>query len=230
MRNLSALVAALLATTVVLPAVASALTMEDLETRVQGCHVVLANVLTMPDKGVSRDLLARCRGLAVFPGVLKAGVVVGVSFGRGVVLRRDETTARWSKPVFFRIRGASVGLQAGAESIDLILLIMSEEGFERLLEEKLTLGADVSVAAGPVGREASAGTSMRFDAGILSYSRARGLFVGLSLKGVALEPDTEANEIYYGKGISIQDVLYEDKGVMTDRARGLAEVLEQAAK
>lgn len=224
------LIAALCATTPLLSPTACALTMEDLEKRIQRCHVVLANVLTMPDKGIPRDLLARCRGLAVFPGAIKAGVVVGVSFGSGVLIRRDQTSARWSKPVFFRIRGGSIGLQAGAQSTDLILLIMSEEGFERLLEERLTLGADVSVAAGPVGREASAETNIGFGVGILSYSRTKGLFAGMSLKGAALEPDTEANEVYHGKEISVQDVLYEDKGALSEAARSLVEVLEQAAQ
>ncbi|MCA1959396.1 MAG: lipid-binding SYLF domain-containing protein [Desulfomonile sp.] len=226
----SAITFTLLAAALLFPRGASALTVEDVDKRIQGCRLVLSNVLTMPDKGVPRDLLVRCRGLAVFPGVIKAGVVVGVSFGNGVVLRRDQTSGLWSKPVFFNIRGGSIGLQAGAQSTDLILLIMSEEGFERLLEEKLTLGADVSVAAGPVGREASAETSIRLNAGILSYSRAKGLFAGFSLKGAALEPDTEANEVYHGKDISVQDVLYENKGALSEAARSLVEVLDQTTK
>jgi len=230
MAYLYAITSIVLVAALLLPTIASALAMEDVDKRIQGCQLVLSNVLTMPDKGIPRDLLARCRGLAVFPGVIKAGVVVGVSYGSGVVLRRDQTSGRWSKPVFFRIRGGSVGLQAGAQSTDLILLIMSEEGFERLLEEKLTLGADLSVAAGPVGREASAETSIRFDAGILSYSRAKGLFAGFSLKGAALEPDKEANEVYHGKDVSVQDVLYEDKGALSDAGRALVEVVDQAAK
>ena len=105
---------------------------------------------------------------------------------------------------------------------------MNEEGVEGLLEDKYTLGADISVAAGPVGRQASAETSVRLDSGILSYSRSKGLFAGLALKGAALEPDNEANEIYHGKGITVQDVFYKGKGSLSDNARILIKTLEDA--
>jgi SH3 domain-containing YSC84-like protein 1 len=202
----------------------------ELDQRIQACNLVLDNVLLMPDRGIPRDLLRRCRGIAVFPGVIKAGVLVGVSYGSGVVLRRDEKTAAWSKPVFFRIRGGSIGVQAGAQSTDLILLIMSEEGVQSLLEEKFTLGAGVSVAAGPVGREASAETDMKFDVGILSYSRTKGLFAGLSFTGAVLEPDVQANEAYHGKGITVQDVLYEKQGALSDAGKALIGALENATR
>jgi SH3 domain-containing YSC84-like protein 1 len=215
-------------TIAILPVTASAATMEELDHRFLACDLVLKNVLQMPDRGIPRDLLQRCRGLAIFPGVLKLGVVVGVSFGNGAVLRRDEKTAQWSKPVFFTIRGGSIGLQVGAQSIDLILLVMSEQGVQALLEDKFTLGADVSVAAGPVGREASAETNLRFDAGILSYSRTRGLFAGLALTGAVLEPDVEANATYHGEGITVQDVLYEGNGALSDQGRLLVKTLEDA--
>ncbi len=194
------------------------------------CDSVLQNVMAMPDKGIPRDLLQRCRGLAIFPGFVKMGVVVGVAYGNGIVLHRNEKTGKWSKPAFFKIRGGSVGLQAGAQSTDLILLIMSEDGVRYLLEDQFTLGADVSVAAGPLGREASAGTDMRFRSGILWYSRSKGIFAGLSLKGASLQPDTEANEVYHGAGVTVQDVFYEDKGALSDNARALIKTLEEAAK
>jgi lipid-binding SYLF domain-containing protein len=212
------------------PASASAVTLEDLDARILACNLVLKSLLAMPDRGIPTDLLRRCRGVAVFPGVLKVGAVLDVSFGNGVILRRDEKTGQWSKPAFFRIRGGSFGLQAGAQSTDLILLFMSERSVECLLEEKFTLGADVSVAAGPVGREVSAETDMKFDAGILSYSRARGLFAGLSLKAATLVADLEANEAYHGQEITVQDVFYESKGALSDNGRLLLSTLEQAAK
>ncbi len=213
---------------VIQPATASAATAEELDRQILACDLVLKNILQMPDSGVPRDLLRRCRGLAIFPGVVKLGVVVGVSFGNGVVLRRDEKSAQWTKPVFFTIRGGSIGLQVGAQSIDLILLVMSEQGVQALLEDKFTLGADVSVAAGPVGREASAETNLRFDAGILSYSRTRGLFAGLAVTGAVLEPDVAANSTYHGTGITVQDVFYEDKGSLSDSGRLLVKTLEEA--
>ncbi len=209
---------------------ASAATFEELDTGISACNQVLKNVLEMPDRGIPRDLLQRCRGLAIFPGVIRVGLLVGASYGSGVILRRDENTAVWSKPTFFKVRGGSLGVQIGAQSTDLILLLMSEESVQRLLEERFILGADVSVAAGPIGREASAETNVRFESGILSYSRSRGLFAGLALNGASLEPDAVANEIYHGAGVSVQDVFYEGKGALSDNARGLMQTLDEATR
>ena len=203
-------------------------TFEDLDQRILKCKVVLQNVLTMPDRGIPRDLLRRGRGLAVFPGVIEVSVVLGMSYGNGVVVRRDENTGMWSKPAFFRIRGGSLGAQVGAQSVDLILLMMSEEGVQGLLEDRFTLGADIAVAAGPVGRDASAETNLRFQAGILSYSRSRGLFAGIAVTGASLQPDTPANDVYHGKGITVQDVFYEDMGSLSDNGRILIETLNEA--
>lgn len=201
--------------------------LDELDKRILTCDVALKNVMAMPDAGIPADLLQRCRGLAIFPGVVKVGAVIGVSFGSGIILRRDENTGKWSKPVFFTIRGGSLGVQVGAQSIDLILLIMSEQGVQRLLEERITLGADASVAAGPVGREASAETNPKFDAGMLSYSRSKGLFAGISLTGASLQPDIPANEAYHGQGVTVQDVFYEDKGSLSDGARLLLKQLNE---
>ncbi len=209
---------------------AAAATFEELDTSISACNQVLKNVLEMPDRGIPRDLLQRCRGLAIFPGVIRVGLLVGASYGSGVILRRDENTAVWSRPTFFKVRGGSLGVQIGAQSTDLILLLMSEESVQRLLEERFILGADVSVAAGPIGREASAETNVRFESGILSYSRSRGLFAGLALNGASLEPDAVANEIYHGAGVSVQDVFYEGKGALSDNARGLIQALEEATR
>jgi lipid-binding SYLF domain-containing protein len=204
--------------------------MEDLDKRILDCDLVLKNVLGMPDRGIPTDLLQRCRGLAIFPGVMKLGIIVGIDFGSGVILRRDEKTAEWSKPGFFTIRTGSLGLQVGAQSTDLVLLIMNERSFRNLLEDKFAVGANISVAAGPVGRDASAETNMTFSSGILSYSRSQGIFVGLSLKGAVLEADSEANTIYHGKGISVQDVYYEGQGSLSDNARILLETLNAASQ
>jgi lipid-binding SYLF domain-containing protein len=205
-----------------------AVTFEDLDRRIIECNLVLKNIFSMPDRGIPEDLLRKCRGLAIFPGVIEVGVVLGLSYGNGVVLRRDEKSGNWTKPTFFTIRGGSIGAQVGAQSIDLILLVMSEQGVQGLLEDRFTLGADVAVAAGPLGREAAAETNLRFDAGILSYSRSKGLFAGISITGASLQPDPLANELYHGKGITVQDVFYEDKGALSDNARILINSLDEA--
>lgn len=208
----------------------SAATFAELDAQIAEAHRIVKNMRQMPDSGIPRDLLDRANGLAVFPGVVKAGVLLGVQFGSGVVLKRDTKTGQWSKPAFFRIRGGSLGLQVGAQFTDLILLIMTERAMQKLLEDRFTLGADIAVAAGPVGREASAETGLGYLSGILSYSRAKGLFAGVSLKGAVTEPNREANAVYHGPGITVQDVFYEDMGALSDNARMLVGTLDELSK
>ena len=208
-----------------------AVTFDELDSRFAACSLVLKNALETPERGIPRDLLNRCHGIAVFPGLFKVGVLVGVSYGTGVVACRDEKTGEWSKPAFFKIHSGSLGLQLGAQYADLVLLIkMSEKAVQRLLEDKFVLGADIGVAAGPVGREASAETNFGFESGILSYSRTRGLFAGVALNGATLEPDKVANEVYHGKGISVQDVFYEGQGAFSDNARSFIKLLDEAVQ
>lgn len=204
--------------------------LDGLNSRISQCEYVLKQSLEMPDSRIPKDLLQRCRGLAIFPGVFNLGAFVGMSFGSGIVLRRDEITGQWSYPVFFSIRQGSLGMQMGAQSIDLIFLMMSEKTIQKLLEEKLTLGLDVSVSAGPVGREAAAETNWSWESGILSYSRSKGLFMGVSISGSILEPDRKSNEIYHGRDISVQDTLYENRGALSDSAKNLINTLDQATK
>jgi SH3 domain-containing YSC84-like protein 1 len=210
--------------------IANAASFQDVDARVARCNLVVEQVLAMPDGGIPKDLLQRSRGVVIFPGVLKAGVVVGISYGSGVMLRRDEGTAQWSKLAFVKIKGGSLGVQVGAQYTDLILLLMSEDAVEALLEDGLTLGVDISIAAGPVGRDASAGTDRGFSAGILSYSRSKGLFLGLSLKGAVMGPDRESNNAYHGKGITVQDVLYGNEGTLSDSGKLLIATLDEASK
>ncbi|MCX5862949.1 MAG: lipid-binding SYLF domain-containing protein [Deltaproteobacteria bacterium] len=207
-----------------------ALSFEEVNQRIIDCNSVMQKAIEMPDRAIPRDLLKGCRGLAIFPNVMKLGALLGVGFGSGIVLRRDEQTGQWSKPVFFSIRSGSFGPQFGAQSTDLILVVMSERGVQGLLEESFTLGADVSVAAGRIGRDASAETNLRFDSSILSYSRAKGLFAGISLTGASVKPDREANEAYHGTGVTAQDVFYEGKGALSDNARLLMETLDNATR
>lgn len=203
---------------------------EQLDARIAACETTLKQSLEMPDSRIPKDLLQRCRGLAIFPGVLNLGAFVGVSFGSGIVMRRDENTGAWSYPVFFNIRQGSLGLQMGAQSIDLILLMMSEKTIQKLLEEKVILGMDASVSAGPLGREAGADTNWSMESGILSYSRSKGLFMGLALSGAILEPDNRSNQVYHGRETSVQDALYENKGVLSDAGKNLVNTLNDATR
>ena len=164
---------------------------------------VFEQVMGAPDRGIPRELLDRAEAVAVFPGVLKAGFVVGGRGGSGLISRR--VTGGWSAPAFFKLGGASVGLQIGASKTDFVLLFMNENALKGLLEDKFEMGGEASAAAGPVGRAASATTNLTLDAGILSYSRSKGLFAGLELKGAVINPDNNLNEALYG--LKARDIL-----------------------
>ena len=169
---------------------------KDASKKADSASRVFEKVMGSADRSIPRQLLDRAEAVAVFPGMLKAGFVVGGRGGSGVISRR--VTGGWSAPAYFKMAGASVGLQIGASKTDLILLFMNEEALKGLLEDKLELGGEASAAAGPVGRAASATTNLTFDAGILSYSHSRGAFAGLELKGVVINPDNNLNEALYG--------------------------------
>lgn len=156
---------------------------------------VFTEILGAPDKGIPKDLLDGAEAIGVFPGVLKAGFIVGGRGGSGVISRR--VPGGWSAPVFFKIGGGSWGAQIGVEKIDLVLLFMNDGAVKSLLKTKTELGVEASVAAGPVGRNAAASTTPTAGAGILSYSRAKGLFAGLELKGAVITPEDSLNEAVY---------------------------------
>ena len=170
---------------------------------------VLGEIMGVPDKGIPRDLLGKAECVAVFPNVVKAGFIVGGSGGRGVASCR--TRSGWSAPAYFEIKGGSVGLQIGGSSTDFVLLFMNESGMRSLLSDKFELGGEASVAAGPVGRTTAASTDAKMDAEILTYSRSKGLFGGISLKGNVISPDKSDMEDTYGKGIKADVVLAANK-------------------
>ena len=161
------------------------------------------------DNGISTDFLNKAECVAVFPSVIKAGFILGGKAGRGVATCR--TKSGWSAPAFLEIKGGSVGFQVGAQATDLILLFMNKNGLKKLVNNKLELGADASIAAGPVGREAAASTDASMNAEILSYSRSRGAFLGVSLKGSVVSPDKSDMEDTYGKGVTSMRVLTSGK-------------------
>ena len=164
---------------------------------------VFDQIMGTREKSIPRDLLDRAEAVAVFPSVIKAGFILGGRGGRGVISRR--VIGGWSAPAFFDLAGGSIGLQIGASSTDFVLLFMNENAVESLLGDKFEIGGEGSAAAGPVGRSASASTDVRLNAQILSYSRSRGAFAGLELKGVVIKPDNEDNHQVYG--MSARDIL-----------------------
>jgi lipid-binding SYLF domain-containing protein len=164
---------------------------------------VFDQIMGTRERSIPRDLLDRAEAVAVFPSVIKAGFIVGGRGGRGVISRR--VADGWSAPAFFDLAGGSIGLQIGASSTDFILLFMNENAVDSLLKDQFEIGGEGSAAAGPVGRSASASTDARLNAQILSYSRSRGAFAGLELKGVVIKPDNEDNHQVYG--MSARDIL-----------------------
>lgn len=175
--------------------------------RLKSAGVVLKEILNVPDD-IPQDLLDKADCVIVFPSVLKAAFVVGASYGRGAMACRqgENFNGPWGAPTMMALEGGSFGLQLGGEATDFVLLVMNDRGARGILSSKVKLGGDASAAAGPVGREASAETDVSLRAEILSYSRARGLFAGVSLQGSTIRPDNGANEKIYGRRISAKEI------------------------
>ena len=171
--------------------------------RAQRAARTLTEIMNVPDKAIPQELLAKAEAVAIFPNVIKAGFIIGGRGGSGVISRR--LPHGWSAPAFFNLGGGSIGLQIGASSTDFILLFMNDAALKGLLDDKFEIGGEGSVAAGPVGRAASVSTNATLDAGIISYSRSKGLFAGLELKGVVINPDNDDNEAVYG--MKARDIL-----------------------
>ena len=168
---------------------------------------VFQEIMSTPDKGIPQDLLAKAQCVIVVPGLKKGAFVVGGQYGRGFAECRHEDGVGWGAPGAVRVEGGSVGFQIGGSSTDVVMLVMNKRGMQKLLGDKFTLGADASVAAGPVGRTANADTDVRMDAEILAWSRAKGLFAGISLSGATLRNDADVNAELYGRKIDNKEVL-----------------------
>ena len=187
----------------------SLLNAAEVHDRVVSAAIVLKEIVNAPDRNIPKDLLDKCACVAVIPSMKKGGFIFGANYGKGVLsCRTDNGDGPWSAPSMLQLHGGSFGLQIGAQSVDLILLIMNISGIESLLDSKFTLGGDVSVAAGPVGRTAAAETDVWMTARILAYSRTRGLFGGMIVKGGSIRPDNDANYILYGKHIEPRKILF----------------------
>src|SRR5438067_10375550 len=165
--------------------------------RTKAAATVLEEIQTAPDTGIPDDVMGSAECVAVVPSMLKAGFMFGAQYGRGFASCR--TAKGWSDPAFFAIQGGSFGLQIGGQAVDLVMLINNHEGIENLLNSKFKLGADATLAAGPIGRHAAADTDWKMRAQVLSYSRARGVFAGLELNGAVVKQDRESTRLFYGR-------------------------------
>jgi len=176
--------------------------------RLQNAGLVMQEVLGIPDD-IPRDLLDQARCVIVMPSVIKGAFIVGGSYGRGAMVCRTgkDFSSQWGKPTMMALEEGSVGFQVGGQATDYVFLVMNDRGVHSLLQSKVKLGADASVAAGPVGRAATAGTDATFRAEILAYSRSRGIFAGISLEGASLRPDSDANRNLYGRSINAAEII-----------------------
>jgi lipid-binding SYLF domain-containing protein len=196
--------------------------------RLKESYTVMKEILGTPDKGIPRDLLDKSECVVVFPSVKKAAFIVGASYGRGVITCRsgEEFKGPWSAPAMFALEGASFGLQIGGEATDFVLLVMNESGANSVMSSKVKLGADASAAAGPVGRTTSAETDVVMKAQILSWSRARGVFGGISLSGSTLRSDDDASKSLYGKKITAKEIVREGQVKTPPSGKPLIDLLQ----
>jgi lipid-binding SYLF domain-containing protein len=195
--------------------------------RLATCREVLEEVMGIPE-GIPRDLLNKAYCVAVIPSVKKAALGVGARFGKGaVVCRTDSGSGAWGPPLMISIGGGSFGLQIGGQAGDYVFLIMNRKGIDQLLKSKFTLGADASVAAGPKGRTAEAATDAQMRAEILTYSRTRGLFAGISLEGAVVKPDADANRNVYGTRVAASELLLKAGQTIPPAGRALVELLRE---
>lgn len=182
----------------------------DAPKRLDDAADVLSDIMSAPDKGIPQDLLAKSECIVIVPGLKKGAFIVGAKYGKGFMLCRKTGGVGWSAPGSIRVEGGSVGFQIGGSETDVVLLVMNQSGAKKLLSSKFTIGGDASAAAGPVGRTSSAETDAQMHAEILTYSRARGLFAGISLEGATLRPDDGWNKELYGKEISNREIVLGD--------------------
>ncbi len=196
--------------------------------RLENCGTVVQEIMDIPDN-IPQDLIDKADCIIVYPSVVKAAFVFGGSYGRGAMVCRtgENFTGPWSAPTMMALEGGSFGLQIGAQATDFVLLVMNERGAKSILSSKVKLGADASAAAGPKGRNAEASTDVTMRAEILSYSRARGLFAGISLAGSTVRPDNSANENLYGKRVDPGDIIFKGTVPVPPSAQKMVSYLNQ---
>jgi lipid-binding SYLF domain-containing protein len=222
-------VAPALAGTVGLAPAAALQGASDQVKKIEDAVRVLEEMMKESDKSIPVSLIQSCSGIAVIPDVIRAGLVIGGRHGKGVLLVRTASGG-WSDPSFIDIKGGSIGWQAGVQSADVVLVFRTPRSLENIVEGDFTLGADVGVAAGPLGRTAEASTDSALKAEILSYSRSRGLYAGLTLQGSSIQDDRKANRAFYGSDISPKDILAGKATGVPEAAARLKAALAEAAK
>jgi lipid-binding SYLF domain-containing protein len=193
--------------------------------RLQRAAEVINEVMQTPEKGIPRDLLNKAVCVGVIPSQKKVALGIGGSFGRGALVCRRGGNGPWGAPSMFTVGGANIGFQLGGQATDFVLVVMNAKGAEKLLQSKTKLGADASVAGGPVGRTAEGATDLQLQAEILTYSRSRGLFAGLSLEGQVVKQDHDANQRLYGRKVEPKDILFRGAVAVPAAARALAAAL-----
>ena len=216
MRTPSVLIVALALIMATATSPATSLAQSDEAKRISESITVLSEIMEAGDQSVPRSILEKAEGIAVFPSLIKAGFIVGGQRGRGILSARDPKTGQWSSPAFLTITGGSIGAQIGAQAVDLILVVQNRRGLEQLVRNQFKIGADASVAAGPVGRDASASTDIQMRAQILSYSRTRGLFAGITLNGSTIRQDRDANDRLYGTGYRTGQIVFDGRAGTPD--------------
>lgn len=200
------------------------------QSRIRNADAVMHEILNVPDD-IPQDLLDKARCVIVMPSVLKGAFIVGASYGRGTMVCRtgNDFTGPWGAPAMYALEGGSVGFQIGGQATDYIFLVMNDRGANSLLHSKVKLGADASIAAGPVGRTAAADTDAYLRSEILSYSRSRGAFAGISLEGSTLRPDNGADRALYGRSVTAREIINGSEVQIPDAAQGLIALLNQAS-
>ncbi|RPJ52344.1 MAG: hypothetical protein EHM23_33005 [Acidobacteria bacterium] len=202
---------------------------ESATTRLKTSAKVLGEIMATPDKGIPQELLAQSACIVIIPGMKKGAFIVGATYGSGFMSCRLASGTGWSAPAAVKVEGGSVGFQIGGSETDVIMLVMNRRGAEKLLSSKFTLGADASVAAGPVGRTSSADTDAKLHAEILSYSRSRGAFAGISLEGATLRPDEDSNAELYGRKLTNEQIVMGKTKVPRTGAKLVAELNRYSA-
>lgn len=202
---------------------------EDSTERLQNSADVVKEIAAAPDKGIPEEVLNDAKCIVVVPHLIKGGFIIGAKHGRGVAVCR--TSAGWSAPAFISVGGGSWGLQIGAEGVDLVVLVMNDKGLQHLLSSKFEITGEGSAAAGPVGRHASAGTDWKLNTEMLTYSRSRGVFAGLTLEGAVVEQDADSTMAIYGSDVPFKTILLGDVAATAPAApflRAVADISDQA--
>jgi len=195
-----------------MPLIASA--QSDEADRIKEAGVILGEIMAAPDKAIPVSVLERAEAIAIFPSTIKGAFIVGAQRGKGIISVRDRAKGTWSSPAFLTLTGGSVGFQIGGQAVDIVLVVQNRRGVENLLQNQFEIGGEASATAGPVGRDAAASTDIQLRAEILSYSRSRGLFAGVSLKGAAVRQDQDSNQKFYGSRFRTRDVVLDGKATM----------------